>query len=81
MFGSDIGNLSVNQWFTDAAKSPVTYVTISGAKGDVWRFYTAGPLDMASGNYKMEFRATHGSGFNGDISIDHITFTPGCHDS
>ena len=79
-YGQHIGQLSVSQRYTDARKASVLLATISGDKGDRWHFYSAGPLDMQSGNYKIIFVATRGNGFQGDISLDKITFTPGCHD-
>lgn len=79
MYGSDIGNLTVKQRFVESAKQPVTWTTVSGDKGDVWRFYTAGPLDTRTGTYRIMFTAEHSSGLRGDISLDRITFTPGCH--
>ena len=81
MNGVDIGVLRVNQVFTDVTRPSITWTNLTGDMGDLWHFQRAGPLDMTSGNYRIVFMATHGSGFNGDISIDTITFTPGCHDS
>lgn len=80
MYGQNIGKLTVSQLYTESNKASVDFITISGNKGDLWHFYTAGPLDTQSGNYRIAFVAQHGNGFQGDISLDKITFTPGCHD-
>jgi hypothetical protein len=81
LYGQHIGQLNVSQVYTDVKKNPVNLKSISGDKGDQWHFYSAGPLDTRSGNYKIAFVATRGNGFQGDISLDKITFTPGCHDA
>ena len=79
LYGHDIGKLTVKQRFIESGKTTVTLTKISGDKGDVWKFYRAGPLDTKSGTYMVVFMAHHSSGPRGDISLDHITFTPGCH--
>ena len=69
----------MRQRFVEPADPLTTLSVISGDKGDEWRFYSAGPLETTSGTYRIVFTAQHASGIRGDISIDRITFTPGCH--
>ncbi|XP_028396557.1 MAM and LDL-receptor class A domain-containing protein 2-like [Dendronephthya gigantea] len=68
MYGGDIGTLKIY------ANNQIIF-SRSGNQGNRW--VQAEKSIMQSGSYQVKFEGTRGNGYEGDIAIDAISFTPG----
>jgi len=75
MYGAHIGTLTV--YTATIYGVPETSVfSITGDQGDAWK---RGEATLTSGkDFQVIFEAKMGTSYKGDISLDDITFTPGC---
>lgn len=75
MYGSHIGTLNIYTATTYGQPGTLVW-SKSGNQGDVWLRGEAAISNAA--NFQVIVEGIRGTGFNGDISLDDISFTPGC---
>lgn len=75
MFGSHIGSLNVYSR-TAVNGQMKTLLTLSGSQGDAWRRAEI-PLSSST-PIQILIEGLIGPGWQGDIALDDISFTPGC---
>ena len=75
MFGSSIGTLNIYIATRYGQPGPKVW-SMSGNKGDVW---LRGEVTLSNAaNFQVIIEGVRGTGYSGDISLDDISFTPGC---
>ena len=76
MFGYHIGQLNI--YTATTYGQPGTKVwSMSGSKGDIW---IRGEVALSNAaDFQVIIEGAVGTGYSGDISLDDISFTPGCN--
>ncbi|XP_065198014.1 MAM and LDL-receptor class A domain-containing protein 2-like [Sycon ciliatum] len=74
MYGATIGSMTVTA--VDKANKATQLWTLSGNQGQGWKF--AQVAISLTTTFRLDFRATRGTSFTGDIAIDDISYTSAC---
>ncbi|XP_065183994.1 MAM and LDL-receptor class A domain-containing protein 1-like [Sycon ciliatum] len=75
MYGATVNRLTVNA--VPSSGSAIQLWTLSGNQGNSWKSATVS-LSKVSTVFQLQFVATSGSSFTGDIAIDTIAFSSSC---